>query len=661
MSSVILVGVVCGAVSSARCETAGETSPSFKIDVYPTNVVKDVRKSTCFPDLGVAGIGGGFFSDDHLLYVKHRERTARAYRESGIWLVRPCGMLAIFAKIKKNPGKEWVTDPKTGRCTWLHPKHYFAFLKDYGLKAIVELDIWAADPERVANLKEFLEWIVANGYQDQISAFEMCNEPFYGKDPEGYARYWKTLFPIIRKVLPKVPLGMPLAEYCEGDPDIAAAKARLLGNSDLGGNYFTANNLNKWSARAVVAMGDDLTNVSHIIYHVYGAAAPYGCGNTGFVRFRNFAKLFPQVADKRWLITEWRPWSDENLQLQRCFRYAIWSGMYIQTCFCQGELDGFVMHELSSLSGTVYCSTRGKWNQHYDSWENGRDLRALPGDDLRFEPSAIGSVFRLCNHGVITHPILVGFGSLKSKNNPKGAFWASAGLMGGGKDRADCQWTAWVNPPRTSMCLMFANGTDKELEADVTCYGYRLLSKTHRFVTCEEKYVNVRDVLGEEKPWRSVNWETPHDGNPSVSQFVTVPPYSVGTVMIGLRAWDTWWAMHLGRQWMEKAIADAKKTARKGVVPTAECCGVADGKVYMVLPNGYPDHMEIGKNLPARKVCEVIGKDPKKLNAEAIKRAKADGFHVHAAGNKVWVFRSTNMPKDIAEPLERHLCEMAGF
>ena len=187
-----------------------------------------MSKSSCNPDIGLAGEVAGIFGDLKLSYIDHREETARAFRESGIWLVRPCGMLDLFDRISKNPGVEWTFD-KNGKCTWLHPKHIFSFWKEYNIKAIVCLNLWDAAESKQKLLEDFLKWIKENGWEDCISGFEMCNEPFYGKDPEGFAHYWRVHLKIIRKHMPKVAIGLPLAEYTPGDPDIAAARSRLLG------------------------------------------------------------------------------------------------------------------------------------------------------------------------------------------------------------------------------------------------------------------------------------------------------------------------------------------------------------------------------------------------------------------------------------------------
>ena len=656
-------GAVC-LVAAAACGvvSASEQKP-FVIEVKPAGAaVKDISKSTTAPDLGLSGEMGGTFADLKLSYVDCREATARAFRESGVWLVRPCGMVDIFRGIEKNPGKEWTLDGN-GRCSWIHPKYIFSFWKDYGIKAIVCLNIWNGEEKNRRLLEELLRWIKENGYEECVAGFEMCNEPFYGKDPEGFAAYWKQLLAVIRAEMPKAKVGLPLAEYVDGDPDIEAVKSRLLGEGKLSSDYFKANNLNRWSARVVKAMGDDLTNVTHVIYHVYGAAGAYGCSYSGFGRFRRFAKMFPEVADKRWWITEWRPWSDENLQLQRKFHYAIWSAMYAQTAFCQPELDGFTMHELTSLSGVFYVSCNGKWGQYYDSWENGRDLKRIGGNTQVYEQGCIGAVFSLYTQAVKTHPVVVGFGGRISGVGHPGVFWASAGYEAKGAKDGNCQWTALVNPHRSSLCILVANGTNERLEVPVSCYGYRLLSKTHRFITCDEEFVNMREVPGEEKPWRRLNWEQESDGNPRKEHKIVVPPRSVGTVMIGLRKWDEWWRVHIGRQLVNDAVKSAKSGAQNGAAPSVECCGVDRGKVFMVLPDGYPGHPEVKENLPARKHCEAIGKDPKRLDEAAIERARAEGYLVEAdaAANRAWLFRAKDIPAADAKLLEQRLKEMAGF
>ena len=108
--------VLAAAAVAATAETPKDAS--FRIEFNPKGeVIKDVSKSPCFPDLGLAGenTAPGIFNDAYLSYVKNREMTARAYREAGVWLVRPCGMLDHFAGIAKHPGKDWTIDEKTGR------------------------------------------------------------------------------------------------------------------------------------------------------------------------------------------------------------------------------------------------------------------------------------------------------------------------------------------------------------------------------------------------------------------------------------------------------------------------------------------------------------------------------------------------------------------
>lgn len=634
---------------------------SISVDPY-AKVVKDLTKSSCFPDLGLAGDVDGVFGDRKLSYVDNREATARAFREAGVWLVRPCTIVQNFANIKKYQGADWKLDKK-GKCTWLHPKYEFSFWKEYGIKAIICLNIWNGSAESKEQLSSMLKWIKENGWEDCVSGFEMCNEPFYGKDPEGFAAYWKELLAIIRKEMPKVKIGLPLAEYTPGDPDIEAAKSRLLGKTNLPRGYFQANVLNQWSAKTVKALGDDLTNVTHIIYHVYGSVGAYGCSYSGFRRFRNFAKMFPEVADKRWWITEWRPWSDENLQLQRMFHYVIWAGMYIQTCLCQPELDGFTMHQLSSLSGVMYISAHGTWSQYYDSWENGRDLKAIKKEDLKYETGGMGALFALSAQAIKTHPYVIGYGSVLAGQGSEGTFWGSAHYEQSGRKKPNCQWTASVNRGRSSLCIMFANGTDEKLTVPVSCYGYRQLSKTHRFVTCDKDMLFVREVPGEEKLWRRLNWETLPTDDPTSVQVVTVPPNSVGTVFIGLKKWDEWSRVHYGRSFIKKSLGKLRSALPKTAKPYIECCGINKGKPFMILPDGYPNKKEIKENLPARKVCEAIGKNPKKLDLDAIKKAEAEGYKVYRKENSssVWVFRTVDIPEEEAKKIELSLKEMAGF
>ena len=83
----------------------------------------------------------------------------------------------------------------------------------------------------------------------------------------------------------------------------------------------------------------------------------------------------------------------------------------------------------------------------------------------------------------------------------------------------------------------------------------------------------------------------------------------------------------------------------------------------MALPDGYPGHPEVRENLPARKLCEEIGRDSKKLDDAAIERARKEGYSVSvdASACRVWIFRAKDVPSEDASSLERRLREMAGF
>lgn len=618
----------------------------FRIELVATNVIKDLRNSTCNPDLGYAGDfeGGGTFEDGYLAYVCHPERTARIYREAGVWLVRPCGLFGRFRHLSEHAGKEYELD-KNGKCSWLDPSVNFRFYRKYGLKAIVCLDSYRANDADA--LERFAQWIVENKWEDLVAGFEMCNEPFYGNDPVNYAENWKAFFPRIRKHLPSAKIGLPLAEYCDGDPDIEQVKARLLGEGKLGSDYFSANNLNRWSAKVVEALGEDLTNVTHLVYHVYGGNSSYGCSNNGFTRFRKFAKMFPQAADKRWWITEWRERSDENLQCHRMFRMTLWRGMYIQTALCQPELDGFTLHQLTSLSGAFYMNMHGAWSQYFDDWKNGEDVQSTGPDDLRYEVGCTGALYALYVQALKTHPIVSASWSMNHRTQ-QGVFWACSQYYDNPKKNVDCQWTALFSKSRTSLCLLIANTTDEELSVPVSVYGYRLGTKTYRYLTCESRYLDAREVPGEPKPWTRISWEESWDMNDPISpNCITIPPRSVGTVMIAMRERSDRWADYAANRIYNEIV-------RTNTGVGVDCCAVRKGKSYMRLPQ------KSKEGLSAAVFCEKIGKGGG-FDANAIKEAREAGYEVfeNAKEKAAFLLKFTGLP-DSARWRAR-LAEIAGY
>ena len=124
---------------------------------------------------------------------------------------------------------------------------------------------------------DYLRWIRDNGFADQVAGFELGNEPYWGKDPEVYGRRWCEIVPEMKKIWPDAKIGMPLAEYRQNDPDIAAVRARC---EDMtwceAKGEFSLSRLNQWSGRFVAAMKPVLEDITHVIYHFYGANAACG-------------------------------------------------------------------------------------------------------------------------------------------------------------------------------------------------------------------------------------------------------------------------------------------------------------------------------------------------------------------------------------------------
>ena len=313
--------------------------------------IKDLRNSTSAPDLGYAG---AMLESSTLVsewfYISNRVESAKLIRDAGAWVVRPWTANDCWQR-----GLAWVAtkdraalQKRHSRAVFIDPHAYFSFWKENGMKAILCLENYGVydDVEKGTRVNDiesvrkvicdYLQWIVDNGYRECVAGFECGNEPYWGNDPELYGARWSAIIPEMKKIWPDVKIGIPLAEYRPNDPDIAAVRARATGLEWVqDGGEFSFSRLNQWSGRFIVALSNQIHNVSHVIYHFYGGDVAYGCGASGFKRIRNFAKVFPEIADKRVWITEWRERADENNRCHQTFQSSLWKGHYLLSCLAE--------------------------------------------------------------------------------------------------------------------------------------------------------------------------------------------------------------------------------------------------------------------------------------------------------------------------------------
>ena len=246
-------------------------------DIEP---IKDLRNSTSAPDLGYAG---AMLESTTLVaewfYISNRVESAKLVRDAGAWVVRPWSANDCWQR-----GLAWVAtkgraalQKKHPNKVFIDPHAYFSFWKENGMKAIlclenygvftdVETGVRTSDIETVKKtICDYVRWIVDNGYKDCVAGFECGNESYWGNDPELYGARWSEIIPEMKRIWPDVKIGIPLAEYRAGDPDIAAVRARATGLEWVqGGGEFSFSRLNQWSGRFIVALSNQIHNVSHV-------------------------------------------------------------------------------------------------------------------------------------------------------------------------------------------------------------------------------------------------------------------------------------------------------------------------------------------------------------------------------------------------------------
>ena len=493
--------------------------------------IKDLRDSSSAPDLGYAG---AMLESSTLIaewfYISNRVESAKLVRDAGAWVVRPWSANDLWQR-----GMAWAAtkDRAAMMKTYPHgvlidPHAYFSFWKENGMKAILCLEAYGVygDAEkgtRVSDIEttkkvicDYVQWIVDNDYKECVAGFELGNEPYFGNDPELYGQRWSEIVPAMKQIWPEMKIGMPLAEYRQDDPDIAAVRARATGLDWVqgGGGEFSFSRLNQWSGRFIVAMSNQLHNVSHVIYHFYGADAAYGCGPSGFARIRNFAKVFPEVADKRVWITEWRERSDEDDRCHQTFSSSLWKGHYLLSCLAQPNIDGISLHNLATLAGGLAVST-GSWLVQWDP--SGRDY---PDPDYegvpRMEVGPSGPVFSIYTEALKSHPLILSHGNCE-KQGKDVVIWASALYYGSAAaqfhalamnkpvppPKGNVEWVTTMSADKTSLSVLMVNTNNRKIEMPIALNGFAFAGEpVVKSVTIANEHVHSHLVPGERPLWK---------------------------------------------------------------------------------------------------------------------------------------------------------------
>lgn len=533
--------------------------------------IRDLRESTCGPCIGYAGSLLEKNFDDNTtewLFEKNRSATAKVFREAGARFVRkqdfnPFWQEGIeYAKLKTKEDKAAMLKLHPG-APIADPHVYFSFWKENGIKAMlcltshyvftdpVRSNKTTSDTEAVKKvICDLVKWILDNGYKDTVAGFEMDNEPFFGEDPEGYGRKWTEIIPAILKIWPEAKLGLPVAEYRAKDPDIAAVRARSTKVDQWfgKGEYFGFQKVNQWSGRAIVALSNQLQNVSHLIYHFYGANAAFACTPVGFARIEQFAKVFPEVKDKRIWITEFRERSDEDLRCHETFFSALWKGHYLLEVLCQPNIDAAMLHHLGAQGGGISTAANGRW------WivmqTDGRSELPDPDYDghTRLEVGPTGPVFAIYCDALEGHPIVQSHGT--ANDGTAATYWHAsmyydyskkyiqALAAGVPEDKLPyvagrtVEWIATLSPKRDSLSILMVNTKDFEVEMPVEIKGRSFNGKPKvRSVGIDQRCLHWHLLPGEKPLWTvSERTDAKSFGNkmsflvgPNTVQSVTVP------------------------------------------------------------------------------------------------------------------------------------------
>ena len=517
------------AAAAATLHAAWPITMEVDADAEP---IKDLRNSTSAPDLGYAG---AMLESSTLVsewfYISNRVESAKLVRDAGAWVVRPWSANDCWQR-----GLAWVAtkdraalQKKYPYAVFIDPHAYFSFWKENGMKAILCLEIYGVygDVEKGVRVNDiesvkkvicdYMKWIIDNGYKECVAGFECGNEAYFGNDPELYGARWSAIIPEMKKIWPDVKIGIPLAEYRPNDPDIAAVRARATGLDWVqGGGEFSFSRLNQWSGRFIVALSNQIHNVSHVIYHFYGGDGAYGCSASGFARIKNFAKVFPEH--------------------------------YLLSCLAEPNVDGISLHNLATLAGGLSVSVNGHWLVQWDPTNHDYidiDWEGSP----RMEIGPAAPVFAIYTAALKKHPIILNHGNCEKQG--KGVtVWASAMYYGSStaqmramgncipkekwpKLQSNVEWAATMSADRSSLAVLMVNSGGRKIDMPISLKGVKFAgAPVVKSVTIPEKYLYAHLVPGERPLW--IVSETKGAAMSGTSGVVPVEPSTVQSVTIPL-------------------------------------------------------------------------------------------------------------------------------
>lgn len=555
----LLAGLLLAGAATALADAKPDIAITVELDGEP---LKDLRSSRAASGLGYAGclaeIGGRRDMDGTYLdtFLRDPSGLAKTFKSSGAVLVKQWGANEAWRYSMFYQTLKTEADRKAFRAMYPNqsitdPKVLWKWRKDHGIRILLCFEVGgvrtdflkAQDTDDIGTVKRemvrFVQWIVDNGFKDQVVGIELGNEPYFGDNPERNASRWAQIVPEIKRIFPEVDIGIPIAEYRAGDPDIAAVRARSTAVDKWfeGGSEFGFQRLNQWSGRFIVAFADSLKYCSHVIYHFYGGDAAYGCGAAGFGRIRSFAKVFPEIKDMKVWVTECRERSDEDWRCQMMHSSTLFKACYMMAAISQPEIDAICVHQLAQLSGGFLVANGKGWWLQVDALR-----RAIPDPDAdgqpRIEPGPAGPLFRLYNEALLSHPIILKHGSNDLQGpkcgwsicnqyygwHHKAVQWRREGVKNQ-HDFWNAEWIAAVDPQMKSVVLVCCNPREKVWKPTFAVPGCKLGKAKYRMFGCRPDAVFLHQVPGEPPP----TWELEKAGP---SDALEIPAYTVATVEI---------------------------------------------------------------------------------------------------------------------------------
>jgi len=517
----------------------------YSVQIDSLETLKDMSDSIQGADAESFMISSEFPAGVNLrrLLNEQREEFAAAMKEIGCPVLRMADMCR-YSWESPDITKMLQGGNKDTDYWWYSPKDFHKFCKDNKIKIIGFLDTYRwyddklktvidlRDPKTklvkeitpaqlesllAANRKK-LEWVRDNGYADLYVAWEIGNENYYQfrEAPALYAKMALALTKMAKEVIPQTRTSVCIFVCAADDENLTRDldKSNPASITDMYDRWRT------WSSCMLDALGDDAKIIYYGAIHLYGFQLRYNANNKGLTTHARFVDAHPNAKHFRFIATEWRHTSGDDLIGHRMFKTAaLWKAKFTLDLLAHPRIDYTSVHEFTTFSGLLYVNDGKVWRcQSKNKTKPIVPYASKPGSPA-LEIGPFGPVMKMANELVEKYPFMIARKSgLGETSSVVFAEQVEAGSIS--DDGLDIDYLIAASKAHDSAGGIVVNTFTQPVSFSLKGKMKFSIYKARSF-NCPVSNIFDITVPGDKQPWSIVTLQANADG------MIVLPPCSV--------------------------------------------------------------------------------------------------------------------------------------